>query len=135
MAEECVDLRPWANNHRYRWRYEESHGAEKAENRQDGRWYVEVVCEHGLIYPKGGNTLLAHASAGIKQRIRLDIKGAEHHQWDGHAEVFRFPAERLDEVAAILRPRKRRRLDSDRARVIGKATFYIKRVSNENDSP
>lgn len=49
----CIDLRPWAKLHRYRWRYEESYGAEKPENRADGRWYVEVMCKYGLIYPKG----------------------------------------------------------------------------------
>lgn len=119
---DCIDLRPWADSHRYRWRFEESYGAEKAENRGDGRWYVEVICKHGLIYPKGGNTLLAYSTVGTKQQVRK-IEGAEHHQWDGYCEVFRFPADKLDEVASILQPRKRRTLDPDRARAIGKGTF------------
>jgi hypothetical protein len=60
MAEPtCIDLRSCAKQHRYRWRYEESYGAEKPENRGDGRWYVEIICRYGLIYPKGGATLLA----------------------------------------------------------------------------
>jgi hypothetical protein len=119
MEPTCIDLRPWADRHRFRWRWEES--------RQLGNedpFYVEVLCKYGMIYPKGGNILLAYSSAGMKQRIRREIEGAEHHQWDGHAEVFRFPAEKLDEVAAILQPRKRRTLDPDKARAIGKGTFY-----------
>ena len=36
----------------------------------------------------------------------------------------RFPLSQLDAVAAILRPRKHRTLDPDRARAIGKATAY-----------
>lgn len=100
--ETCIDLRPWADSHRYRWRWEESRRIG-----EDDPFLVEVLCKYGMIYPKGGTTLLAYASPGTKQRIRREIEGAEHHQWDGHCEVFRFPADRLDEVAAILRPRRR----------------------------
>ena len=103
----CIDLREWCKAHRYRWHFEESYLAEKPENRGDGRWYVEVLCKHGLIYPHGGNTLLAYASRGSKRHI-AKLAGVEHHQTDGDAEVFRFPAERLDEVAAILKPRQKR---------------------------
>jgi hypothetical protein len=118
----CFDLRPWAVEHRHRWRYEESYHAEKPEHRGDGRWFVEVLCRYGLIYPKGGQTLLAYAGRGVKRH--LAGLGLELHQTDGDAEVFRFPVERLDEVAAILKPRKRRTLDPDRARAIGKASQY-----------
>ena len=99
-----VDLRPWAKQRRYRWRYEESYHAEKPENRGDGSWYVEVLCKHGMIYPKGGKTLLAYASPRFKRR--LAGLGFELHQTDGDCEVFRFPADRLDEVAAVLRPKR-----------------------------
>jgi hypothetical protein len=119
----CIDLRPWADSHRYRWRYEEGAGAQMAQDEQEAPWYVEVICEHGLIYPKGKNALLAYSSAGTKRRVAA-IPGTEHHQHDGNAEVFRFPLERLDEVAAILRPRKRRKLDPERARAIGGKTFF-----------
>ena len=100
----CIDLRPWAKLHRYRWRYEESYGAEKPENRGDGRWCVEVLCRYGLIYPKGGNILLAYCNRGVKRHVAK--LGVERHQTDGDAEVFRFPADRLDEVAAILKPKR-----------------------------
>jgi hypothetical protein len=103
----CIDLRPWVKAHHYRWHYEESYQAEKPENRGDGRWYVEVLCRHGLIYPKGGTTLLVYANRGVKRRI-AKLPGTEHHQWDDKAEVFRFPVELLDEVAAILKPRQKR---------------------------
>jgi hypothetical protein len=100
----CVDLRVWAKQHRSRWRYEESYGAEKAENRGNGRWFVEIPCRYGLIYPYGGETLLAYCARGTKRHLaRL---GFEHHQSDGDNEVFRFPADRLDEVAAILKPKR-----------------------------
>ena len=101
----CVDLRPWAKTNRYRWRFEESYKAETdAATRGDGRWYVEVLCRNGLIYPCGGVMLLAYAKSGVVSRVADVVL----HQTDGGARVFKFPVERLDEVAAILKPRRRR---------------------------
>ena len=98
MAEPpCIDLRPWAKQHRYRWRYEESYGAEKPENRGDGRWYVEIICRYGLIYPKGGATLLAYATRGVKRHVAK--LGLELHQTDGDADGLLDPSEhRLSSV-------------------------------------
>ena len=97
----CIDLRPWAKAHRYRWRYEEGHSSVEP----DAEWYVEVICRYGLIYPHGGSTLLAYATRGVKRHI-AELAGIERHQHDDDAEVFRFPAERLDAVAAILKPKR-----------------------------
>ena len=103
----CVDLRPWAEAHRYRFRMEASFGAENSAHvKGDGRWYVEVLCRYGLIYPKGGDILLAYATSGVKRH--LAAMSLEHHQYDGNNEVFRVPVGMLDEVAAILKPKRRR---------------------------
>jgi hypothetical protein len=102
----CIDLRPWAKANRFRWHYEESYHAERPENRGDGRWFVEVLCKYGLIYPKGEGMLLAYASPGMKSKIRDIRADVVHHQSDGNSEVFRFPLSRLDEVAAILKPKR-----------------------------
>jgi hypothetical protein len=101
----CIDLRPWARTNRYRFRFEESYQAEAPEHRGDGRWYIQVPCRHGLIYPFGGDTLLAYANRGIKRHIQT-LEGVTHHQHDGDNEVFKFPAGLLDQVAAILKPKR-----------------------------
>jgi hypothetical protein len=75
--------------------------------RGDGRWFVEVLCQNGLIYPYGGRTLLAYAKGGVVNRV-AELPDLQPYQTDGKNRVFKFPVERLDEVAAILRPRKRR---------------------------
>jgi hypothetical protein len=121
---ECVDLRPWAKANRYRYRLEQAYQAERPEHRGDGRWYIEVLCRHGLIYPYGGTTLLAYATRGVTRHVAGLGSDVRYHQSDGDAEVFRFPMDRLDEVAAILKPRRRRILDAKHARSIGKATAY-----------
>ena len=120
----CVDLRPWAKANRYKFRLEESYRAESSIHvRGDGRWYVEILCKNGLIYPYGGTLFLAHAKSKTASAI-AKLPGVCLYQTDGTARVLKFPIERLDEVAAILKPRKRRPLSPDRARAIGKATAY-----------
>jgi len=108
----CVDLRPWAKDNRYRYRLEESYKAESNGHvKGDGRWFVEVLCKYGLIYPKGGDILLAYVTSGVKRH--LAAMGLEHHQHDGNNEVFRFPVSRLDEVAALLKPRRRKTISPE----------------------
>lgn len=102
---DCVDLRPWAKTNRYRWRFEESYGAERPENRGDGRWYVEILCKHGLIYPKGGDALLAVAKAGVCQAMEA-IPGVTKRRTDDKGREFMFPLACLDDVAAALKPKR-----------------------------
>lgn len=110
----CVDLRLWAKANRYRYRLEESYKAEDSQHvKGDGRWFVEIVCQNGLIYPKGGTTLLAYATRGVKRHIAGLGPDIQHHQTDGEAEVFKFPVERLDDVAAILKPRRRKTISHE----------------------
>jgi len=102
----CVDLRPWAKANRYGYRLEESYHAENSTHvRGDGRWYVEVICRNGLIYPCGHTTLLAYTKAGVVSAMAA-LPDTKPHQTDGKARVFKFPLERLEEVAAILKPKR-----------------------------
>lgn len=104
----CLDLREWAKEHRYRFRLEESYRAENNMHiRGDGRWFVEVLCKNGLIYPKGGNTVLAYAKSGVVKKLS-QLRDIELHQTDVSGKVFKFDFERIDAVATILKPRKRK---------------------------
>jgi hypothetical protein len=116
----CVDLRAWARANRYRFRLEDSYKAETSMHvRGDGRWFVEILCKNGLIYPCGGTTLLAYAKRGVVSAIADLGPEIRPHQHDGKkAQVFKFPFERLDEVAAILKPRKRRTYSPEHQEVL-----------------
>src|SRR5262249_19863173 len=60
----CIDLQPWAKANRYRYRLEQSYQAEdNAHVKGDGRWFVEVLCQRGLIYPAGGLDLAAFTTS------------------------------------------------------------------------
>jgi hypothetical protein len=104
----CVDLRPWAKANRCRYRLEESYKAEDNMHvRGDGRWFVEILCKRGLIYPKGGREILAFSTSTDAWKSLLDL-GCTPHQTGDKERVCKFPIELLDQVAAILRPRRRR---------------------------
>jgi len=122
----CVDLRPWATENSYKWRYEE--GYPPGVGRDEDECFVEVLCKYGLLYPYGGDIILAYANSGVKERVRK-LPGITHHQYDGNNEVFRCPSSLLDEVATIIQPRKKRTLDPEKARAIGRGTAY--RPANE----
>jgi len=131
----CVDLRPWAKANRYRYRLEQSYQAENnAHVKGDGRWFVEVLCQRGLIYPAGGLDLAAYTKSVHAWRELLEVEGISKKQEASGEWRCRFPLSQLDQVAAILKPKRRRTLDPDRARAIGKSTAYgaqsEKRVSN-----
>jgi hypothetical protein len=120
----CVDLRAWAKAKRYRYQLEESYQAESHPHvRGDGRWYVEIVCQRGLIYPVGGLDLAAFTESVHAWRELLEVEGirlrAASRPQAGDGEYrCRFPVSQLDAVARILRPKRRRSLDPDRARAI-----------------
>ena len=114
----CVDLRVWARANGYRYRLEESHQAESNIHvKGDGHWFVEILCKNGLLYPCGGTTLLAYAKLGVASDI-AKITDTHQHQTDEKARVFKFPLERLGEVAAILKPRKRRTYSPEHREVL-----------------
>ena len=91
---------------RYRFRLEESYRAENNQHvKGDGRWYVEIVCRNGHIYPHGGTFLLAYVKPGAVSPV-AKLSDVQVHQKEGKARVFKFPVDRLVEVAAILRPKR-----------------------------
>lgn len=118
----CIDLRPWADVHRYRWRYEESCKAERdTETRGDGSWYVEVICWKGLLYSWGDDELTAYTASPRVWRSLLALDPSLRRGQTGDRErTVRFPSRLLDQVAEILRPKRlqgRAATPEDRARL------------------
>lgn len=132
--EALFDLRLWAKARRFRTRMEESHFNEgQAEVRGDGREYVEVVCRRGLIYSFNSVELLAWTSTrGVLAELLAADPIVRVHQRGDLEAVVRFPVRLLDVVATVLRPRRRRLLDPDRARAIGRRTAFPGAQVREN---
>jgi hypothetical protein len=106
---DCIDLRVVAKDKHWKWRFEESYRAEKdPEARGDGRWYVEILCKKGLIYPWGNEDLLAFTSTKgiLAQLLSIGSEIRIHQHGNGEA-VVRFPYTLLQKVAEVLLPRRR----------------------------
>ena len=80
-------------------------------------WYMMVLCQRGVIYPWGGD-LLAVEVVGRRPTVkRLAALGLKQIQ-DGDESTFVFDVMKFDDVAAIVKPRRRRRVsEAERQRL------------------
>jgi hypothetical protein len=111
MTPTCINLRERFGD-AYRIRHEESYAAERSEFRAaEEPWLQIIPCRHGHIYPHGGNLLAVSTDRrGIMAR-RLMALGCLTVAQDGSDGInATFPVEAFDQVAAIVRPKRRRRL-------------------------
>jgi hypothetical protein len=83
--------------------------------REKDAWMMQLPCAgRGVtIYPHGGNTLAVEVDYRPGVCRQLDALGLQLHQ-DGDGEkTYLFDVSRFDEVAAIVKPRKRKRLSPE----------------------
>ena len=124
--EALFDLQAWATARRYRINYDESFRAEADPSvRADGRDYAEVPGERGTLYALGPDTVGAWTSTrGVLAELLALGPAVVIHQRGDLEAVVRFPSRLLEAVAGIIRPRRRRTLDPERARAIGANTAF-----------
>jgi|SRR5262245_13314098 len=73
-------------------------------------WYMQIPCERGIIYPHGGDLLAVEVDFRPQTAKKLEaVPGVERYQDGDHEKTYLFPVAIFDQVAAIVRPRKRRR--------------------------
>ena len=131
----CIDLRIVCKERRWKWHYEESFKAEGMRSTNPSApWYVEVLCQYGTIYPKGGDELLAcvEGHGKIVAKLQREVPDVRSHQGN---VVFSFSVDLLDEVAAIMRPRGiggRPATEADRERL---AKYAFPRGYSGSESP
>lgn len=105
---------------RYRVTYEESYRAQRGPRAwADDPWLMILPCQFGHIFPHGGDMLAASTdrAGGTARKLRA-LPGMIVHQDGDDGLTVLFHAGRFDEVAAIMRPRRRRVLsEGERARL------------------
>jgi len=98
--------------HRYRMESEESYNSEHGEHgRAEDPWLMIIPAQHRHFYPQGEDTLAfaTDKSGSIAESLRkLDF--AEILQDGDDGVNIAFPVERFEEVASIVKPKRRRRL-------------------------
>ena len=106
---QCVDLRKTFPG-QYRFEWDEAYAAERSDYRAvEAPWLTIISCKFGKIFPWGGRKLAAYCPAGGAKRnelLRLDcVKVA---QGGGSEVVVTFDVADIDQVAKVMKPRKRR---------------------------
>jgi hypothetical protein len=81
---------------------------------------MQIPCKgRGLvIYPHGEGLLAAQCDHRPFIAKRLDALGLRRIQDGDHETTFIFPVERFEEVAAVVKPRKRRVMSQERKEVL-----------------
>jgi hypothetical protein len=80
-------------------------------NRLCDPWYAIVLCQNGHIYPFGGDMLAAATNNRGPIATRLaQLPCVRVHQDGDDGVTVVFPAGEFAQVAALLKPRRRRRL-------------------------
>ena len=77
-------------------------------------WLMVIMCQHGEIYPFGDDQLVASTKkpGTIAKRLKA-LPFATIHKDGSDGMDMIFPADRFDDVAAIMKPRKRRRMSEE----------------------
>jgi hypothetical protein len=74
-------------------------------------WLVTIPCRFGTIYPHGRGHLAVELDYHPgKARQVAQIKGVQLSQDGDHEQTYVFPVELFDQVAAVVRPYRRRRV-------------------------
>jgi hypothetical protein len=117
----CVNLKD-AFGDRFKVLFEESYRAERPEYRREkAPWLMILPCQHGHIGPWDGTLLAActDKAGGIAKRLKsLSFTTVAQDGTDGANIVF--DVEYFDQVASIMKPRKRRRLSEAQKAVLAK---------------
>ena len=107
---QCVNLKEMFGD-RYRVVYEEAYSAEHGEGgRRIDPWLMTIPCLYGLIYPHGEQELAACCNRRLVRGRLAALACCEVIQKGDTETVVTFGAEHFEQVAEVLRPRKRRLL-------------------------
>lgn len=122
----CVNLRKTFGR-QYKVAHEQSFHAERPEFRAaEEAWLQVILCQSGHIFPWGGDLLAASTAKGgsVAKRLKA-LPGVEVVQDGADGATVVFPVDRFDEIAQIIKPRRRRRLSPEaRARAVERLRKY-----------
>jgi hypothetical protein len=101
---DCPNLRRlYGNKYLIEW-------DESRQGRDDSPWLMQLPCWRGVIYPFGRDLLAVEVDYRPKTaRAVAAIPGVKLHQNGDHETTFVFSLALFEQVAAIVRPRRRRR--------------------------
>jgi hypothetical protein len=115
---QCVDLRRTFAGCPFKFAWDEAYHVERPDHRRiEAAWLTTLPCRVGTIYPHGGRRLAALCTAGAPTRRALEALACvtvRQGGGPGCPEVtVTFDVADFGTVAAIMQPRRRRRLSPE----------------------
>jgi hypothetical protein len=131
MTATCINLQQRFGR-RYRVVYEESYHAQYGHNaRTEDPWLQIISCLHGHICLWGDDKLAActDKAGPVAKALKALAFTQTAQDGDDGANIV-FPVEHFDEVAAIMKPRRRRRLSEEqKAKVLRNLIPFPKKAA------
>lgn len=103
-----IDLKQLADR-KYKIRLDESYEAD-----QGGKeWYYQIPCKHGHIFVQGKSELGVFTNKPNINKFLKEISGLRKLQIGDKEFSYGFPPELMDQVAEVMRARRRPRLSDE----------------------
>ena len=115
---ECINLQERFGK-RYRITFDPAYNPKHVPRDKLDPWTMQGPCERGVVYPHGGDVLVAEVEGRrvTANRLRQLDCTTTYQEGDSFLAVT-FHAADFDEVAAIVKPRRRRQVsDAERQRL------------------
>jgi hypothetical protein len=121
---ECINLREQFG-HRYRITFDSAYDPKHRPKDKLDSWMMQIACERGVLYPHGGTRLAVEVDGRAITAGRLWTSGVcTLHQDGDHQKTFTFDAADFQEVAAIVKPRRKRRLTEAQKQAAARLAKY-----------
>ena len=132
----CIDLKELFGD-RFKLDVDGGFYAERPEfRREEEPWLTHILCQHGHIGVWGDDLLVACTNSAGAVATRLKALSFAEVAQDGTDGVnVTFPLEHFDEVAEVMKPRKRRRLSEEhKAKLAASNAKYRFQPASQSDS-
>ena len=132
---DCINLQAVFGD-RFQIELDESYYAQYGENaRTVDPWYMQIPCQHGHICPFGGELLAACTNnRGPVAKKLVDLACTEMWQDGGDGVNVRFHVRDFDQVAKIMKPKRRRRLPPGQRQAAIERLRSYRFTARQNDS-
>ena len=136
MSDRCIDLKCHFGDH-YRVEYEESYIADRGSRaRTEDPWLMIILCQHGHIYSHGDNLLgvSTNRQGPITEKTRnLPCTTVVQDSDEGINATFHLND--FDQVAKIVKPRRRRRLSPEQRQKLMESSIKTQFKSGAQSPP
>jgi hypothetical protein len=108
MTTTCINLKArFGKTHRIT--FDEAYDHHGVHRSNLDAWMMQIPCQRGTIYPQGGDMLAVEIDyRGPTARAVGALPGVRCHQDGDNEKTFVFHVDLFDQVAAIVKPRRRR---------------------------